>query len=134
MTLGNIDNQIIMTIDDDPVILNLIVGMLKKDYRLRPFVSARTAFAYLSLPEGPGADLILLDYHMPDLDGPEVLRRLKAEPVSAGIPVIFLTGRSDDGAEEDRRLMDLGAAGVLGKPPSAEALRSKIRRLLSGSA
>lgn len=120
------NNPVIMTLDDDPVTLNLIVAILKKkDYRVRPFVSAKTAFNYLALPESPKADLILLDYHMPDLDGPEVLRRLQAQPDYAGIPVIFLTGRGEDPGER-LELLALGAVDVLNKPPAPAALHEKI--------
>jgi len=114
---------IILAIDDDPVILNLTVGLLRKKYRLRPFTSGLTAFKYLALPAGR-ADLILLDYHLPDLSGPEIMARLRSDPATAGIPVIFLTGLSEEG--DAAEIMKLGAVDYLKKPPAAADLLSKV--------
>lgn len=126
------NNQIILTIDDDPVTLNLIVAILKKWYKVRPFISADTAFCYLALSGAESkADLILLDYHMPDFSGPEVLRKLKSEPNYASIPVIFLTGRAGENAVDDLELLALGAVDVIGKPPSAATLCAKIESHLA---
>lgn len=115
---------IIMAIDDDPVILNLTVGILRKKYRVRPFTSGPTAFKYLALPEGK-ADLILLDHQMPDLSGPEILARLRSDPATAQIPVIFLTGLTEEA--DAAEILRLGAADYLKKPPSPIDLLNKVR-------
>ena len=118
---------IIMAIDDDPVVLNLVVVILKKHYRLRPFTSARMAFKYLALP-GSSVDLVLLDYHMSEMNGPEVLARLRSDPKTSSVPVIFLTGLIDQDSEE--KLLKMGAAGFVPKPPQAETVLAKIRKWL----
>jgi CheY-like chemotaxis protein len=59
-------------------------------------------------------DVILLDVMMPGLDGPEALGRLRADPRTAAIPVVFLTAKAQ--ASERERLVGLGAAGVISKP------------------
>ncbi len=59
-------------------------------------------------------DLILLDVMMPKLDGPSTIKKLKASPDLAKIPVIFLTGKTSE--EELKELMDLGAIAVISKP------------------
>lgn len=121
---------IILAIDDDPVILNLTVGLLRKKYRLRPFTSGHTAFKYLALPEGR-ADLVLLDYQLPDLSGPEIMARLRSDPATAGIPVIFLTGLGEEG--DAAEILKLGAVDYLKKPPLPADLLSKVEFHLSAA-
>jgi CheY-like chemotaxis protein len=75
-------------------------------------------------------DAILLDVMMPGMDGPAVLDRLKAQPETAGIPVIFLTAKAM--GSEIARLRSLGAAGVLTKPFDPMSLAGQIRALLAG--
>jgi CheY-like chemotaxis protein len=73
-------------------------------------------------------DAILLDWMMPDMDGYETCRRLKADPATAVIPVIFLTARVQEG--EVARAMALGAVGCIGKPFDALTLGRQVRELL----
>jgi DNA-binding response OmpR family regulator len=98
---------------------------------------ARTGFAVTAAADGAAAleavrtdlpDVILLDWMMPDLDGPEVCRRLKADPGSSHIPIIFLTARSQQ--SEIARGLALGAAGYIVKPFDALTLGTQVRALL----
>ena len=73
-------------------------------------------------------DAILLDWMMPEVDGFETCRRLKADPATAAIPVIFLTARVQEA--EVARAMALGAAGCIGKPFDALSLGEQVRELL----
>jgi CheY-like chemotaxis protein len=75
-------------------------------------------------------DAILLDVMMPGMDGPAVLLRLKADPKTAPIPVVFLTAKAM--TSEVARLRDLGAAGVLTKPFDPVSLAGQIRAILAG--
>lgn len=75
-------------------------------------------------------DVILLDWMMPDLDGPGACERLKADPATRDIPVIFLTARSQKSDVE--RGVALGAVGHIAKPFNALALGAEVRRLLEG--
>ncbi len=75
-------------------------------------------------------DVILLDWMMPDMDGYETCRRLKADPATAGIPVIFLTARVQEA--EVARALALGAAGCIGKPFDALTLGQRVRELVAG--
>lgn len=72
-------------------------------------------------------DLILLDWMMPVMDGPEACRRLKADPTTADIPVIFLTAKSQE--KEIAGGLALGACGYLTKPFDALTLGAKVREL-----
>jgi len=73
-------------------------------------------------------DVILLDWMMPEMDGPEVCRRLKADPALRDVPVIFLTARSQ--SAEIARGLALGAAGYIVKPFDALTLGDEVRKLL----
>jgi two-component system, OmpR family, alkaline phosphatase synthesis response regulator PhoP len=74
-------------------------------------------------------DVILLDWMMPDMDGFETCRHLKADPATAAIPVIFLTARVQEG--EIAKALALGAAGCIGKPFDAIGLGAQVKALLA---
>ena len=74
-------------------------------------------------------DAILLDWMMPDMDGYETCRRLKADPATAAIPVVFLTARVQEA--EIAKALALGAAGCIGKPFDAIGLGAQVKALLA---
>ena len=74
-------------------------------------------------------DVILLDWMMPELDGPETCRRLKADPATSAIPVIFLTAKSQE--TEIQRGLGLGAAGYVTKPFDALTLGQHIKDIIT---
>lgn len=82
----------ILIVDDDATYMGVIRGWLKDIYNVAMANSGAQAIRYLSINK---VDLILLDFEMPVLSGPQVLQMLRSEPDSAKIPVIFLTGRND---------------------------------------
>lgn len=83
----------ILVVDDTPANLQLLSGMLKEaGHRVRVVPSGTLA---LSSAANRVPDLILLDINMPDLDGYEVCRRLKANPILAGVPVLFISALSE---------------------------------------
>ena len=73
-------------------------------------------------------DAILLDVHMPGLDGPATLRALRADPATAAIPVVFLTAPSSD--LEVEHLLAMGAGGVAAKTSNPFQLPALVRRAL----
>ncbi len=73
-------------------------------------------------------DAVLLDVVMPDLDGPATLRLLREEEATRHIPVIFLTGKSED--EDRRRYEALGATAVIGKPFDPQTLPNRVASAL----
>lgn len=73
-------------------------------------------------------DVILLDWMMPELDGPETCRQLKADPATSRIPIVFLTAKSQEA--EIQRGLSLGAAGYVTKPFDALALGQQIRDIV----
>jgi len=83
---------LILIVDDTPVNLGVISGALKDLYKTKVATNGERALALASADEKP--DLILLDVMMPGMDGYEVCSRLKADPATCEIPVIFLTGQT----------------------------------------
>jgi len=111
----------IIIVDDN--LANLTVGrnMLKTFYEVYPAPSVLKLFEIL---EHVIPDLVLLDIEMPELDGFEAIRRMKADSRFADIPVIFLTAKSDDSSELQG--LDLGAVDYVSKPFSAPLLLKRI--------
>ena len=85
----------ILIVDDDLTYLQMIREWLKDTYRVGMANSGTQAVAWLATNK---ADLILLDYDMPVLDGPKVMEMLRSESFSSSTPVMFLTGKNDRGS------------------------------------
>jgi CheY-like chemotaxis protein len=77
-------------------------------------------------------DAILLDGMMPGMDGYETCRRLKADPATAHVPIVFLTAKTQ--REETQRALDLGAKACLTKPFDPMTIAREVRAALEGSA
>jgi CheY-like chemotaxis protein len=76
-------------------------------------------------------DLILLDVHLPDIDGHEVLRRLQADERTARIPVVLISGGASPG--QVKRALDAGARAYLSKPLDVDRFLAVIDEALAGS-
>jgi len=98
-------------------------AVLRDSYRTQAARDGTTALAVCARNGGP--DLILLDVMMPGMDGYEVCRRLKENPKTSEIPVIFITARADTEAEQ--RGLDLGAVDYITKPISPPILAARVR-------
>jgi DNA-binding response OmpR family regulator len=117
----------LLLVEDDPDIQLVARAALK---RAGFTVStASNGSAALDQVRAERPDVILLDWMMPEMDGTEVCRRLKADPQTTDIPVIFLTARSQQ--SEIARGLALGAAGYIVKPFDALALGTQVRAVLS---
>ncbi len=91
-------------------------------------VVAENGAAALAAVDREAPDAILLDWMMPEIDGPETCARLKANAATANIPVIFLTAKSQE--SEIARGLALGAAGYITKPFDTADLGDRVRQLL----
>lgn len=120
------EKKTIFVVDDTPFNIALVEATLSDIYRVE---SATDGEAALSLIESTKPDLILLDIMMPGLDGYEVCQRLKANRHTQDIPVIFLTGKSDE--EDETRGFELGAVDFISKPISIPILLARIRSHLA---
>ena len=112
-----------MVVDDTAQNLVLMTELLRDDYRIIVANGGERALSLLS--SGTLPDLILLDIMMPDLDGYEVLRRIKANPVTMYIPVIFMTGKSE--MVDEIWGLDLGAVDYVTKPISPPIVQARVR-------
>ncbi|QTA82790.1 Two component system response regulator, PPM-type phosphatase domain-containing protein [Desulfonema limicola] len=112
----------ILVIDDEPVNLQLMGYMLKPMYQTA--FSTRGSKA-VELTKKIQPDLILLDVMMPEMDGFEVCRNLKASPETSNIPVIFLTAKIEK--EDIIRGFSLGAVDYITKPFRKEELMARVK-------
>ncbi len=122
-------NQI-MIIDDDAETLNLMTKQMEVLYDVRAFPSGEEALEALkNTNEGQLPDLILLDISMKGLDGYEVLDRLKADDLTKKIPVVFLTGMTDEVSEI--RGLEMDVVDYLKKPIPGKVLFARIQHYLN---
>lgn len=116
----------ILVVDDYPVSLKLLAHLFKDDYQVLTASDGPSALALCRADPMP--DLLLMDVKMPGMDGFEVVRRLQEHPETAQLPVIFVTGDTDD---ESRRLgMELGAVDFVSKTTDPKALRARVRNFV----
>lgn len=116
----------IMVVDDVGDSLHLLSTLLKQNgYRVRPADSGELALASLEIRK---PDLVLLDVRMPDMDGFEVCERIKANPDTADIPVIFITALSD--TSDKVKGFQLGGVDFITKPYQEAEVLSRVRSQL----
>ncbi|ENO83791.1 response regulator [Thauera aminoaromatica] len=116
----------LLIVDDEPANLAVLTHLLQPYYRVRAVNSGRRCLAAVRPPLKP--DLILLDVMMPEMDGYEVLARLRADPATSDIPVLFVTALDDDLNEESG--LARGAADYLTKPIRPGVLLARVRTQL----
>jgi diguanylate cyclase (GGDEF)-like protein len=116
-------NQKLLIIDDSPDILELVTIWLAEEPL--EFFSCGTGSEGIAQAARLSPDLILLDVDMPDIDGFEVCRRLKSDPATAQIPIVFLTGASS--TDEKLRGLEQGAVDYVTKPFEPAELRARVR-------
>lgn len=120
------DRQKILIVDDQAENVQILVQALKEHHQL---VAARSGEKALALARRePRPDLILLDVMMPEMDGYEVCAELKADPETAEIPVIFITGLTE--AADEAKGLDLGAVDYITKPVNPDLVRARVRNHL----
>ena len=112
----------VLVIDDAPDNLALMSGLLKDSYQVK--VAQHGEMGLKVALTSPPPDLILLDIMMPDLDGYEVCRRLKSNPASRAIPVIFLNAQTD--LQDEQKGLLLGAVDYITKPISPSLMLARV--------
>jgi putative two-component system response regulator len=122
MVSENISKPVVLTVDDDPIILNSILSTLKQEHNVRPFTSGEAALKFLN---SNMVDLILLDYNMPGMSGFDVLKVLQEDSRFRDIPVIFLTGSVN--GDDEIAALELGAMDYLLKPFKPRSLLTRVR-------
>ncbi len=120
----------LLYVDDDEALRDLVQLSLSLDSDIEIHTADSGAKALAILP-ALAPDAVLLDVMMPDLDGPGVLRAMRADPDLAKLPIIFVTARALP--EECQRLLDIGAAGVIIKPIDPIGFAGQVRGCLAGA-
>jgi signal transduction histidine kinase len=113
---------VILVVDDTPQNLALMRDLLDSEYIVKLAPSGERA---LKIAQEQPLDLILLDIMMPDIDGYEVCRRLKASPLTADVPVIFFTAKTE--TQDEQTGFALGAADYITKPISPPILLARVK-------
>jgi CheY-like chemotaxis protein len=117
---------VVLVVDDTPANIHLLSGILKGRYKVKAATNGAKALQIAR--KAPRPDMILLDVMMPEIDGHEVCRRLKEDPQTSDIPVIFVSGNVDD--TERYTGLQLGAVDYIGKPVDPAILLASIERHL----
>jgi CheY-like chemotaxis protein len=118
----NNQKKTVLLVDDAPSNIQAANSILKDIYKIR--IATNGAKALELVKVAPYPDLILLDVVMPDMDGYEVCNRLKADPETRDIPVIFLTGQTE--IEDETRGFDVGAVDYIHKPFSPAVVKARV--------
>jgi DNA-binding response OmpR family regulator len=119
----------ILVVDDEPQNITIMREILKSDYTV---IAATDGARALSLAQSASPpDLIMLDILMPGLDGYEILRRLKANARTAGLPVVLVTAKGE--VDDKMTGYELGSSDYITKPFESSFVLSVVRRLLSRS-
>jgi len=127
MTESNPATETILLVDDNPTNLQLLFETLDgRGYKLLVAKDGKTA---LSIVRKVYPNLILLDIMMPEMDGYEVCRQLKADPTAAEIPVIFLSALTD--TKDKVQGLDLGAVDYITKPFQPEEVIARVNTHLT---
>jgi len=121
----NIMEKLIFIVDDNDANLTLAASILENEYRVLTMPSAQRMFSVL---EKKIPDLILLDIEMPEIGGFEAIAKLKESPLWKNIPVLFLTGWSDEKIISDAEKS--GALDIINKPIDAAVLRDFVKKYI----
>ncbi|MBF0496562.1 MAG: diguanylate cyclase [Deltaproteobacteria bacterium] len=115
--------SVVLIVDDEPGNIRILVELLRPYYTTRVAVNGETALRIATSDNPP--DLILLDIMMPGMDGYEVCRRLKADPYTQHIPVIFITAK--DSEEDQITGFETGAVDYVTKPFSPVIVKARVK-------
>jgi class 3 adenylate cyclase len=121
------DKKLVLIVDDTPTNIAVVSGLLKDSFQTKVATNGEKALAIATGSEKP--DLILLDIMMPGMDGYEVCRRLKDNPATRDIPIIFLTAKTEELDEE--KGFDVGAVDYIHKPFSGPIVLARVRTQLA---
>jgi CheY-like chemotaxis protein len=118
--------RVVLVAEDNDLNFELLSAVLERDgHRVR---WARNGPEAVTAVAADPPDLLILDLHLPELSGLDVLRRVRADPVTREVPVLVLTADAMAGTREEA--LGEGASDIVTKPFELNSLRSTIARLL----
>jgi len=112
----------ILVVDDTPANIKILADLLRKDYLLSVATSGADALEIAASEDRP--DLVLLDIMMPEMDGYEVCRRLKADPKTHDVPVVFVTAMTE--VDDETKGFSLGAVDYITKPIRPPIVQARV--------
>jgi sigma-B regulation protein RsbU (phosphoserine phosphatase) len=121
------EREKILVVDDERLNINVLVDLLKPNYKMMAAKNGEQALKAVKIDNPP--DLILLDIMMPEMDGYEVCRRLKADETTRDIPVIFITAMAE--TSDETKGLELGAVDYLSKPISPPIVEARVKTHLA---
>lgn len=120
------DKELILLVDDDATNLDVLVNSLDQLYKLG---IAKTGEKAIDFVQKKNPDLILLDINMPGMDGYEVCQKLKSDPETKDIPIIFLTALTEVDAKN--KGFEVGAVDYITKPFNSIEVKQRVKAHLS---
>lgn len=121
------NKKTILVVDDTPANIDILVQVLHERYKTKVATNGEKALQIAR--KFPQPDMILLDIMMPEMDGYKVCERLKSDPLTAKIPVIFITAMNHD--EDEAKGLELGAVDYITKPIRPSITLSRIKTQLA---
>ncbi len=118
----------ILTVDDDPDILDLLQATLTGNYEV---ILASTGNAAIEKAKKNSPDLLILDYNLPDISGPDICKTLRKDPFFIHTPILMLTGKGE--IEDKVAGLEAGVDDYMVKPFSPEELLARIKMLIKRS-
>lgn len=119
-------SQKVLIVDDTPENIQVLMQTLRDEYAIIAATNGDKALQLAS--KTPRPDIILLDVMMPGIDGYEVCRRLKTNPLTSGIPVIFVTALSEE--QDEATGLSLGAVDYIAKPFRPALVKARVHNQL----
>lgn len=116
----------VLVVDDMPLNISLLSSALSDEYRIK---AAKNGMKAIDIARSTTIDIILLDVMMPEIDGFETCRLLKKDPMTRGIPVIFVTARGE--TENETEGFACGAVDYITKPFRAPVVRERVKTHLA---
>lgn len=113
----------VLIVDDTPDNLDILKGILKDTYKVKAAIHGNKALEIASSDSPP--DIILLDIMMPEIDGFEICKRLKAKKATEDIPIIFITALGD--IENETKGLELGAVDYITKPFNPAVVVARVK-------
>lgn len=120
------ERRTVLVIDDAPSNIDVLRNILISQYKVK--VATNGAMGIKVASKAPPPDMVLVDIIMPEMDGYEVCRQLKAQALTRDIPLLFVTGTASD--EEVLKGLGLGAQGFIMKPLNPEIVLNAVAKHL----
>lgn len=121
------NKKTILVVDDTPVNIDVLSGVLRKEYKVKAAINGEKALKIAQ--SEPYPSIILLDIMMPGIDGYEVCRRLKSNPLTSGIPIIFISAKNQ--IEDQKIGLELGAVDYITKPFDPSVVEARVHHHLA---